>query len=72
MNWRNDDSVDVGFLRYPEFGMLRCSTVARSLANDEPHGVTKVRWCAGRIVPVAWCHSQMRYVFTNGPVTRGR
>lgn len=63
MNWRDEDTVLVGWVGRPELGNIRCDVVRRNLTNQEPHGVVEVQWACGALSAVAWCHSQERYVF---------
>ena len=64
MNWRDSDQVKVGYVNRPDLGEMFCDVIRRDRTNDEPHGVTLVRWAHGALMPVSWCHSQSRYVFS--------
>lgn len=64
-NWRDTDRVLVGWIGKPELGTLLCDVVTRDRTNDEPHGVSAVRWASGAVQKVAFCHSEGRYVYTS-------
>lgn len=62
-NWREQDEVMVGWVYRAELGMLKCEVVKRDRTNDEPHGVSLVRFAKGAICKVVYAYSQARYVF---------
>ena len=62
-NWRDREEVNVGWVGRPELGTLLCEVVRRYRTNEEPHGVRAVRCLGSGPFPVAFCHSENRYVW---------
>jgi hypothetical protein len=62
-NWRDRDTVSVGWSGRPELGAIVCDVLKRDRTNDEPHGVALVSWCKGKPARVSFCHSEERYTF---------
>lgn len=67
-NWRNEDTVMVGWINRPELGNLRCDVIERwpNPSNEyrEPHTVRFVSWARGKLQRVSYSHSEERYVFS--------
>ena len=66
-NWRDADTVMVGWAMRPELGNLRCQVVERwaNPSNEyrDPHTVKTVVWANSKPQRVSYSHSQERYVF---------
>jgi hypothetical protein len=62
-NWRDRDEVNVGWIGKPQLGTVPCQVVRRDRTNEEPHGVREVLCLGAGPFPVAFCHSEGRYVW---------